>query len=269
LYSYLEDIEVISAENLIINFLETRIPDELELYTLVYNEAIEIIMHSFKKTVIKPGITTTSDLELHLITKTKELGLINWFKPDVALQRKGHTDKRIFNQVIEYGDLLQVDFGLTYLGLCTDTQRLFYINHPSEKLPDSFETGIKHSNYFQDIVIKNAKVGQKGNQVLKISLEQAKEMGIEAKLYTHPIGTHGHGIGPTIGMWDNQEHIPVRGELLINDNTCYALELNTSTFIPEWNQEVVFFLEETVKIEDGNMQFILPRQEKIYLLNDV
>jgi hypothetical protein len=259
---------VISADELIINFLETRIPDELELYTLIYDVAIKIIRQSFDNTIIKPGITTTTDLEVHLLSETNKLGLNNWFKPDVALQRKGHTEKRLFNQVIEYGDLIQVDFGLRYLGLCTDTQRLLYINRPGEQAPDSFKEGIENTNRFQSLVMDQFKVGKTGNQVLKSSLEQAKKEGLKAKLYTHPIGTHGHGIGPCVGMWDNQNHIAVKGELIIHNNTCYALELNTSTFIPEWNQEVVFFLEETVKVQEDKMQFILPRQDKIYLLNN-
>lgn len=267
LFPYLEDCEVLSSQELVCSFLETRTSEELKLYTLVYDTALSILKDSFSSHVIQPGTTTTKALELHLVEHTKKLGLINWFKPDVALQRKGETDARIFDQTIQYGDLIQIDFGLTYLGLCTDTQRLLYINRPGEPLPQGFSDGISRSNRFQTIVMEQATVGKTGNQILKDSLEQARKEGLSAKLYTHPIGTHGHGIGPSIGMWDQQVSVPVRGDLKLNDNTCYALELNTRSFIEQWNQEVVFFLEETVKVEDGKMQFILPHQEKINLLN--
>ena len=69
-------------------------------------------------------------------------------------------------------------------------------------------------------------------------------------------------------MWDQQDFVPIRGELLLSANTCYALELNIKTFVPEWNQNLTFFLEETVQLKEDGMQFILPRQSKIALLNN-
>ena len=77
-------------------------------------------------------------------------------------------------------------------------------------------------------------------------MEQAKAEGIRAMLYSHPIGVYGHGAGPCMGMYDNQGFVPGHGEYRLHRNTCYALEGNTTSYVPEWDQDVCFMIEETI-----------------------
>ena len=46
--------------------------------------------------------------------------------------------------------------------------------------------------------------GRTGNEVLADTLAAMKAAGIDGTVYTHPIGDHGHGAGPLIGLWDRQ-----------------------------------------------------------------
>ena len=61
--------------------------------------------------------------------------------------------------------------------------------------------------------------------------------------------------------------MPLRGELPLKDRTCYALELNVLEYVPEWKQDVWFYMEETVAFSDGETWFMDPEvREKITLI---
>ena len=88
-------------------------------------------------------------------------------------------------------------------------------------------------------------------------------------IYTHPIGYYGHGSGPTIGMWDQQDGVPVGGDYPMYANTAYSIELNAAMKLPEWNKKIRMMMEEdaffdgkTVRYLDGRQQdlFLIPRQ---------
>ena len=260
---------IVSAEKLAIGWLETRSKGELKNYREVYDIAIGIIEEAFSNKVIKPGETTTLDVEWWIMEKINDLGLKAWFTPTIDLQRRGVEENRISNSVILSGDILHCDVGIEYMGLCTDTQRLAYVLHPGESQPPK---GLKHAlktcNEFQDITAKNFVEGHSGNEIFKASLEEAKNNSINAMLYTHPIGYHGHGIGPTIGLWDNQGNVPIRGDYPLYKNTCYALELNTASNVLEWdNQQVYIYLEETVAFTENGIEYLKDRQTDYILID--
>ncbi len=258
-----------SAHDLSIRWLSTRTIKELEMYPKIYSIAMGVLEDAYTTNVITPGVTTTTDVEWYIMQKINELGLDAWFAPDVDLQRKGSSEQRMSGVVIQEGDLLHTDMGLTYLGgLHTDTQRLAYVLKRSEgetEIPEGILKGFAVGNRFQDIVIENMKTGLTGNDILASSLKQASEENVRATLYTHPIGLYGHGAGPSIGMWDNQEFVKGHGEEILYPNTCYALELNIVEKVSEWdNQDVCFMLEETVAYyRDSDVKFLDDKRKKI------
>jgi hypothetical protein len=166
------------------------------------------------------------------------------------------------------GDLIHVDFGITYLRLNTDTQQHAYMLKPDETeapkgIRDAFKVGMR----LEDILTDQFKQGRTGNQVLKGALNQAKKEGIEATIYTHPIGYHGHGAGPTIGLWDQQGGVPGKGDYPLYYNTAYSIELNAKVKIPEWNNKKVrIMLEEDGYFDKTGFQYIGGRQKEILLI---
>lgn len=258
---------LVNGENLCVGWLETRTQSELDAYPEIYDIAIEIIEEGFSKHVITPGKTTTTDVEWWMMDRINNLGLRPWFSPTVDLQRKG-GEGRITGDVILPGDMLHCDIGIEYLGLCTDTQRLAYVLRDGEKdEPQGIRDALSTCNQFQDIVAKNFLAGRSGNEILLKSLTEAKEKEIKAMLYTHPIGYHGHAAGPTIGMWDNQNPIPLRGDYPLYLNTCHALELNTASQVPEWdNQEIYIYLEETISFTQSGVEYLRPRQKEFIII---
>ncbi len=267
---YIKDTEVLTNHNLAVRWLETRTDKEIALYPEVYKVAMDILDRAYSLETITPGVTTTTDVEYFIMQSISDLGLEFWFNPSVDFQRAGLSDLRA-SGVIEEGDLLHTDMGLIYLaGLNTDTQRLGYVAKKKEgeqSIPKGILDGFAVGNRFQDIVGINMESGKTGNEILADSLKQAKEEGITATLYTHPIGLFGHAPGPTIGLWDNQNFVSGSGEYKLFDNTAYALELNIVTENPDWdNQKMCFMLEETILYRNGDIEYQDDKRAQIKLI---
>lgn len=249
--------KLVADDSIAIRWLETRSARELELYPSIYKISMDVLREAYSPEVIKPGITTTTDVEWFIMQRINDMGLDAWFAPDVDLQRAGESDERMSGVVIEKGDLLHTDMGLTYLGLYTDTQRLAYVLKDGEReIPAGILAGFARGNRFQDIVRESFVEGKTGNEIFFAAVEKAKAENFRPMLYSHPIGFYGHGAGPSMGMYDNQGFVPLHGELKLHHDTCYALELNITEFVPEWNQDVCFMLEETISYTGGTTHFM-------------
>jgi len=171
-------------------------------------------------------------------------------------------------KLILLGDVLHCDVGIQYLGLCTDTQQNAYVQRLGEvDVPQGLKDAFAAGNRFQDMVTGQLVKGRTGNEILAGALAKAKEEGIKASLYTHPIGFHGHAAGPAFGMWDNQVSVPGTGEYELFDDTCFALELNIVRAVPEWGgMEVRIALEQDVVFTGGKAHYLAGRQTGFHLI---
>jgi Xaa-Pro aminopeptidase len=261
---------VASAEKLAVSWLETRSEKEMALYPQICKIAHDIIAEGFSEKVIKPGVTTTEDVVWWFREKIKEMKLDTWFHTSVSLQRNEPetlTSKRPQPLVIQPGDFLHVDFGITYLRLNTDTQEHAYILKPGETdVPAYLKEAFKKGNRLQDILTNNFKEGRTGNELLKASRDQAIAEGFTPSIYTHPIGYHGHAAGTTIGMWDMQQGVPSTGDYPMHYNTAYSIELNCTVNIPEWKKDVRIMLEEDGYFDEKGFRYIDDRQKEIFLV---
>lgn len=267
---------VVSAERLAVAWLETRSEKELEMYPMICRMGHLILREGLSEKVIHPGITTTDDVVWWLRQRVADLGLDTWFHPSVSVQRsdQGNNEflrsfsKRPDQDVIRHGDLVHVDFGITYLRLNTDQQQHFYILRPGETdAPEGLKKAFANGNRVQDILTSNYQLGRTGNEILKRSLDQAKAEGLNASIYTHPIGFHGHAAGPTIGMWDKQEGVKGPGDYPLFENTAYSIELFAATPVPEWGDKPVrIMLEEDGVYSNGQFYFLDGRQKELFLI---
>lgn len=258
---------IVSGEALAIRWLETRTPAEMEIYPSVLRTAHAIIAEAFSRAVITPGVTTAEQVQWWYRDRLLQLGLEPWFHPSVAIQRAGAKGMLEGDEVIQPGDLLWTDFGINYLRLSTDTQHLAYVLKPGERdAPAGLRQGMANSNRVQDILRRQFAVGRSGNTALASARAEAVAAGLDPSIYTHPIGLHGHGAGPSIGFWDNQNADP-RGSGLINANTAWSIELTTYAAVPEWGgQRVDFRSEENAFFDGKTVRFIDGRQTEITLI---
>ena len=258
---------IVSGEMLSTRWLETRIPAEVVMYDMLSPLPHQLIRTALSSQVITPGVTTCADVQWWYRERLKELGVAAWFHPSIAVQRKGVSGMLDGDTVIMPGDLVWTDVGITYLRLNTDTQHLAYVLRPGEsEVPAGLQKGLENSNRVQDILTSNFAVGLSGNEVLARSRAQAIAEGLDPSIYTHPIGLHGHGAGPSIGFWDNQEPDP-RGEDTVRANTAWAIELTSYAGVPEWDgQRVDFRTEEDAFFDGESVRYFDGRQTEITVI---
>lgn len=269
--------KVVSAEQLAVRWIETRTEREMIIYDQLVDITHAIIAEAFSEKVITPGITTTSNVVWWMRQKVTDLGLETWFHPTVDVQRSEKDRNSTFysfadkpeDMIILPGDLLHCDFGITYLRLNTDCQELAYVLKPNEtNAPAFLVNGLKDGNKVQDFLTGNMIAGRTGNEILAKSLEESKSAGLRPSIYTHPLGMYGHSAGTTIGMWDSQggvmkddgENYP------LNPNTVYAIELNATVTIPEWNRDIRIMLEEAGFYGENGFRYVNGRQTDLLLI---
>jgi Xaa-Pro aminopeptidase len=258
------------AEQLAVELIATRLPEEESVFERMNALAWAIIDTAFSAAVITPGKTSTEDVVWWMRQKLNDLGLDTWFQPSVSVQRRGATPEQLGeNPVIQRGDVLHCDFGITALRLNTDTQHMGYVLREGETEPPAgLKRALAASNRLQDIVVAELRPGRTGNEVLRASLARMRREGIDGTVYTHPVGTHGHGAGPLIGLWDRQEGVPGRGDARVLPSTWFAVELQATTPVAEWGGQLVRSAQEEDVIigGDGRVRWAYRRQTEFHLV---
>ncbi|HEY0159560.1 MAG TPA: M24 family metallopeptidase [Thermoanaerobaculia bacterium] len=264
---------VVSAEQLVVRWLETRTPMELQSYPTIVALARHVITEAFSSKVITPGVTTTDDVAWYIRQRYADLGLPIWFMPDVNLQRPGlkcEASQPFCGEetVIQRGDVLHTDVGITYLRLNTDTQEMGYVLKLGETdVPEGLKRALAVGNRWQDILTSNFVTGRTGNEILAATRAGSKKENIDSQTYTHPLGFFGHAAGPTIGMWDNQNGTPILGDWKLSPNTAYAIEGNVKVAVPEWNGQLVQIkLEQSAVFDGTRVHYLAGRQTEWHVV---
>ena len=243
-------------------------------YRSIMQVAHTIVERGLSEEVITPGVTTTDDVVWWYRETLAELKVSPWCQPSVSVQRQGMSTFDIQKMVLENGnvimpgDLVHVDFCMSYMGLKTDTQQMAYVLGPREnQAPEGLRQGLYAANKVQDALTENFEAGRSGNDILFAARKQAIQQGLKPTIYTHPIGYHGHGAGPAIGSWEQQNGNPGTGDYLMRANTAYSIELNAIETVPEWdNQEVRFMLEVDGFFTGENFYYIDGRQTELLVI---
>ena len=264
---------IVSAERLSIGWLETRTEQEKDVYRQINRIAHNIVAEGLSEKVITPGVTTTEDVQWWFRERMRDLNLTTWFHPSVAIDRSespehtGDFSGPEDSNVIMPGDLIWMDLGIEYLRLTTDTQRNAYVLRQGEtEAPEGLRNALEIGNRLQDILTSHFETGRTGNEILEAALKQAEEEGIKATIYTHPLGYHGHGAGPTIGLWDQQWGVPGKGDYPLYPNTAHSIELNAEVYVPEWDRYILIKLEEDAIFDGEDTFYIDGRMEEFYLI---
>lgn len=262
----------VSAANLLTEFFDTRLPEELEHYRTAVLLTDVLTRRAFSNEVITPGKTTVGDVRWWFMQQVNNLGLTVWFQPDLRVQRQAKTSatNQQFlsvadeNVILERGDVIHIDCGLDYMGLSTDWQKHAYILKEGESdAPAGLKKALRNTNILQDALFKFARVGKTGSNVYEFTMEYMRKANIEAMIYSHPIGAHGHGLGASIDFRKAIGGAEERFRL----NSYTAIELNTTTAIPEWNnQKVTIMAEDDAVMTENGYEFIRPRQTEFYLI---
>ena len=268
----------VPAAELIEEYLDTRIPEEFATYQQMVQVTDSLTRCSLSSEVIHPGKTTVGDVRRWLYDRLWENRVSTWFQPDLRVQRrarKNDTSRGFLavapeNTVIERGDVVHLDFGITYMGLNTDWQKMAYVLLPGEKdAPAGLKNAMKNTNALQDaLTLRAARPGKPAAEVYAQAMDEMKQKGIEAQIYSHPIGNQGHGLGPSIDFRSAQRtDIGASQAKPLRKGSYLSVELNTQTAVAEWDgQKVYIMMEDDAYLTDEGYKFFIPRQEAFYLV---
>jgi Xaa-Pro aminopeptidase len=264
----------VSAAPLIIEYMDTRLPEELEHYRTAVEVTDILTQRAFSNEVITPGKTTVGDVRWWFLQQVNNLGLDVWFQPDLRLQRHnrepGKTQQFLEvteeSAVIERGDVIHIDCGVIYMGLSTDWQKMGYILRPGEKdVPEGLKKALTNTNRLQDALFTHIKPGRKGNEAFDATMSDKKNLGIEAMIYSHSVGNQGHALGASIDFRRTSAGTSL--EPPFREGSYTSIELNTSTPVPEWNgQKVTIMMEDDAYLTKDGMKWFRPRQTQFYVI---
>ncbi|MBB3082232.1 M24 family metallopeptidase [Geodermatophilus sabuli] len=268
---------LVSAEELAVGWLETRLPEEVAALHGLNRLVGEVVEEAFSPAVLTVGETTATDLAWWIRQRLTDLGLDPWFHPVVDLQRAGVPPVEEcgallpavpYHSPVLPGDLVHCDVGTSSLGLKTDSQRTGYVLGPGERAaPAGLRRALRTGTRLQDLTTAELLVGRTGNEVLAAARAAAAAEGIDGDVYSHPVGFHGHGAGPAIGLWDDQHGVPGAGDRVLHADTVYALELCVRVPVPEWGgQPVRIALEEGIALTGAGVTYLGDRQTELVLI---
>ena len=261
---------VVREPLLAVDYLAMRAPGMTPTYRRMQAIVHEIIGTAFSDVIIEPGKTTTAEVAWWMRQRVHDLGLGSWFQPSVSIQRQSVEMGDSIAPVILRGDVLHCDFGIVAMGMTTDTQHMAYVLREGEsEAPEGLERALANANRLQDILLEETRVGRSGNEILTSVLSVMRSEGLDGTMYTHPIGDHGHGAGPLIGLWDYQSGVPGRGDPFVIPSMWFSTELQVTTPVPEWGgQRVRMALEEEAEVTaEGEMRWVLRRQTELHLVH--
>jgi Xaa-Pro dipeptidase len=263
------------AAPLIVEYMDTRLPDELEHYRKAVELTEIITRRAFSNEVITPDKTTVSDVRYWWLQQMNNSGLDTWFHPDLRIQRRNQEISKTQqflsvadeSEVIRRGDVIHIDCGLNYMGLSTDWQKMGYVLSKGEKdVPEGLKRALANTNRLQDAMFTHIKPGAWGYDVYDATMDDMKGEGIEAMIYSHSIGNQGHGLGASIDF-----RRPVTGvtsfEPTFRLGSYTSIELNTSTPVAEWGgQKVTIMAEDDAYLTADGMKWFRPRQTDFYVI---
>src|SRR5690242_12899257 len=264
----------VSAAPLIVEYMDTRLPEELETYRTAVALTDVLTRRAFSNEVIVPGKTTVGDVRWWWLQQISNLGLDTWFQPDLRIQRQNQETGKTLqflsvaeeSEVIKRGDVIHIDCGLNYMGLSTDWQKMGYVLREGEKdVPEGLKKALTNTNRLQDALFTHIKHGAKGFEVYDATMADMKNDGIEAMIYSHSVGNQGHALGASVDYRRPTAAAPL--EPPFREGSYTSIELNTSTPVPEWNgQKVTIMMEDDAYLTKDGMKWFRPRQTAWYVI---
>lgn len=256
---------LVSAEPLIVEFLDTRLPEEMTYF----REAAELSkrIHWGVLDMITPGKTTLGDMRWWIYDTLADLDIDTWYFHGLRVHREGSERLDADSTVVMPGDIVNNDIGVVYMGFHTDYKGTGYVLKPGETAaPEGLQQAFANALRVQDAVFEVARAGIPGHEIKTLSEEVCEEWGLNASVYSHSTGVGGHGVG----AWMNPAWPDRYGDrtlLPLRVGAVYALESHALTPVPEWGDQVISInTEEDVVLTESGYQYVVPRQEEIRII---
>ena len=271
---------LVSAEKLIADFRSQRVDSEITAFAHACEISRGIMERALSNEVITPGVTTLKDVSWWIKEEYFSQGFgYTLNMPAVFIRYPDGHEIQSSEHVIQRGNLLQIDWGVSFNNLQTDIKRIAYVLREGETAVDpviqnAFETALK----VRDIIRKNIKPGRTGTETLEILYKKVEEAGfvrmevedetidpdsIEVNIGSHAVGNLAHCAGPAIWI----EEPWLIGFTILPTNL-FAFEFNTYVSVPEWGKgkKVYIALEDDIIVTENGVEYLYPVTDRILLI---
>lgn len=268
----------VSAAPLIEEYLDTRLPEEFEEYRKLMQVTADLARRALSSEVITPGKTTAADVTWWFNQQIAALGVgaTPWFEIHTAVQRydpvRGDMIPYVHpapeRLVFQPGDVIHLDCGFNYMGLASDWQKVAYVLRPGETtVPAGLVTALRNANQTQDALRMAARPGMTGWETARAAMERLKGVSFTPSIYSHPIGTHGHGVGPQVNARNGMMEAPPARDSRLRLGAYRSIELSATTVIPEWgNGRLVIPMEDGAYLTERGYEWFVPPQTEWWVI---
>lgn len=268
----------VSAGDLIEDYFDTRLPDELEYYRAAVLATDIIAQRALSNEVIKPGVTRAVDVKWFFNQQIADLraDARPWFEIHVARQAYDPQTKKVIpyvhpapdDVVFQRGDVVHLDCGFSYLGFDTDWQKVAYILREGETdVSPGLKLALKNGNATQEAIRTAPRPGMTGREATIAAMKQLAGVDFLPSLYSHAIGYQGHALGAGINARDGILGSPPKRDSVLRLGSYRSIELSATTKIPEWNGEKLLIpFEDDAYLTENGYEWFRPPQTKWYLI---
>ncbi len=270
--AYLEEVlgseitgRFVSSEPLVASFRGRRLDREVEVLRRAARHTDSIIREALSYLVIIPGTTTEQDVGEYLQTRTSGLGATVPFMSVVAGPSRGHADPS--ERVIQRGDLVRIDFGITLDGYSTDLQRTAYVLRRGEELaPKAIRKMWETARVAANRQIQAIKPGVTGTQIDAIARKTMQNAGYDGPPHGtgHAIGFAVHDVGPLIGP-DWRERYGTTVFLKMEEGQTFAVEPIVYAQYEDVG-EIHIGLEEDIVVTSTGAEYLAEPQTELILI---
>lgn len=272
---------IVPAAPLIEEYLDTRLPEELEHYRQLVQVTDLLAQRLLSNEVITPGVTTAADVAWWFNDQVARLGVgaTQWFEVHTAVQRYDPVTKAMIpyvhpapdDYVFQAGDVVHLDCGFNYMGLASDWQKVAYILPAGQTtVPAGLEVALHNAMRTRETLRTVARPGMTGYATAEATVSALAGVAFTPSIYSHPIGTHGHGVGPSINARGAILPAPPERDSPLRPGSYRSIELSATTPVPEWNggQLIIPFEDDAVLTASG-YEWFRPPQTRWYLIRSV
>jgi hypothetical protein len=259
---------LVSAEKAAVIWASTMTDREAIHFKRVTELGQYMIAECFSSRTVTPGVTTIDDLVWHYWQHTSDIGLDVAFRPYFRIHRD-ERDTTYPITTVAPGDMIHCDTGIKHMRFNSDHQHLAYVpKHGETGVSPGLAGRLADNNRLQDIYMAGFEHGLTGNQMLSAMLKRALAEGVpDPKIYSHNLGLFLHQPGPLIGLpWDQDARLP-RGEVALEYNSAFVMELSTTGPVPEWGGQMLRLgTEEPVIFTQQGCRTLCGRQTEFYVI---
>lgn len=256
----------VSAQPVVVSFRGRRLPEEVALLREAAAYTDKIMREALSDKVIAPGKTTEKDVAGYLQRRTEEFGARVAFASVVVGPSRGHAGPS--ERVIQPGDLVRIDFGITHRGYSTDVQRTAYVLRPGESGPPAkIQKMWDTCRRATDAAIAAMKPGATGNDVDTVARKVLTDAGYAGYPHAagHPIGFDVHDVGPLLGP-DWKERYGSTVWLKLEKDQTFAVEPILYAEYAPMGGEINIGIEEDVVVTAAGVERLHARQDALLLI---